>query len=115
PVLAMAERAATATREAAAGRRGSLSIGFVGSATYRALPAIIRRYRQSFPDVSLQLQEMTTAEQIEGLNTRAIQAGIARPPLAVVGLNAEPILREGLVVALPEGHRLASSELIAPG
>jgi DNA-binding transcriptional LysR family regulator len=115
PVIALAEQATVATREAGAGRRGSLAIGFVGSATYRALPAVIRRYRDQFPDVSLQLRESTTAEQVEALSNRTIQAGFVRPPVTEAGLVLETILQEGLAVALPEGHQLAVSAEIAPG
>lgn len=114
PVIAGAEQAATATKEAAAGRRGSIAIGFVGSATYRALPAIVRRYRDQYPDVRLQLYEMTTAGQVEALGNMTIQAGIVRPPLNQPGLQLETILREQLVVALPEGHPLAGAALIDP-
>lgn len=115
PLITLAERAKVATQEAAAGRRGGLAIGFVGSATYRALPAIIRRYRDQYPDVSLQLHEMTTAEQVEALGNMTIQAGIVRLPLSRPGLRLETILRERLVVALPEEHPLVDARSIAPG
>jgi DNA-binding transcriptional LysR family regulator len=47
--LAQAERAMVAAQRASRGEIGRLVIGFVGSASYSILPAILRAFRESFP------------------------------------------------------------------
>jgi DNA-binding transcriptional LysR family regulator len=113
-ILEATERAADGARRVAAGEVGSLSIGFVGSATFSPLlPAILRDFRSRFPDVGLSLRELQTAEQLAALAAGRIDVGVVRGPLAATeldpGLELVVIQREQLVVALPEGHPLAGS------
>src|SRR5579871_2037980 len=49
--LAGLEKAAQAGRRVARGEVGWLGIGFVGSATYEALPAVLPAFRQRYPEV----------------------------------------------------------------
>lgn len=107
-LLERLERAAAAARRVASGESGALAVGFVASATYALLPRLYRRFGQRHPGVALTLAEMSTAEQVEALRTGQIQVGLARPPVGDDTLEAEPLLEEPLVAALPAGHRLAA-------
>ena len=53
-------------------------IGFVGSALYGDLPALIRRFRAMRPEVDVSLLEMTTLEQLAALKEGRIDAGFGR-------------------------------------
>jgi len=112
-ILDSVDRAASTARRVANGELGSLSIGFVGSAMLSPkLPAILRDFRTRYPDVELHLRELPTAEQLEALVARRIDLGVIRGPV-VISANAGVfdfvvIQREGLVVALPDTHPLAT-------
>ncbi|QBD75548.1 LysR family transcriptional regulator [Ktedonosporobacter rubrisoli] len=107
-ILAQVKHTINDTQRAERGEVGSLTIGFVGSATYEILPKILRAYRASFPDVKLDLRQLTTAEQVKALIAGQIQLGFLRPPIQKETLRLETLLREPLVVALPKDHQLAA-------
>jgi DNA-binding transcriptional LysR family regulator len=113
-ILEATQRASDKARRVAAGELGSLSIGFVGSATFSpVLPAILRDFRTRYPDVGLSLRELQTAEQLAALAAGRIDVGVIRGPLKAAdldpGLEFAVIQREQLVVAVPEAHPLADS------
>lgn len=109
-VLALADETAEAARRADRGEVGRLALGFVGSATYEALPALLRAYGARYPGVEVALHQMTTAEQVAALAEGRIAAGLVRPPVPDAGLALLTLRREAFVAALPRDHRLAGDE-----
>jgi DNA-binding transcriptional LysR family regulator len=87
------------------------SIGFVGSALYGDLPALIRRFRAARPGVAVSLLEMTTLEQLGALKEGRIDAGFGRILFEDAAIHRQLLRNEPLVAALPAGHRV----LAAPG
>lgn len=88
----------------------TLSAGFVASTLYGLLPDIIRRYRETHPEVEVTLHEMTTVEQLKALKEGRIDVGFGRlksedPSIRRILLREEP-----MIVALFPGHRLAERE-----
>ena len=71
------------------------------------LPAVVRQFKQLFPQVELILKRMQTLEQVEALNNRQIDLGLLHPPINNETLNIETIYRENLIAALPDNHFLA--------
>ena len=110
--LATAEIAAHDAQRAERGEIGRLALGFVGSAAYAVLPSLLRAFRVRYPEVELSLQAMTTQEQVAAFQQRRIQAGILRPPVGERMLALHTVVREPLVVALPESHALARHERV---
>lgn len=106
-ILARVEDAVLAARHAGGGVSGSLHLGFVGSATYDVLPAVLRAFRQTAPQVELVLSEMTVHVQLEALAEKRIDIGLLRLPPKTDGLVFQTLSREALMVALPSAHRLA--------
>lgn len=106
--LRAAEAAGQAARRAAQAPGGSVALGFIGAATYAALPALVARARDALPGVALSLREMSTEAQHEALLAGRLDLGLGRPAPLPAGLRAEPAGREALVAALPPGHRLAA-------
>jgi len=106
-LLAKAEQAKDSARRAALGETGRLTVAFVGSATYGPLPLILRAFRERFPAVHLLLDEMDSSAQGAALLDRRVDVGFLRTPLADPELASETLLREPIVVALPQGHPLS--------
>ncbi|WP_066731985.1 LysR family transcriptional regulator [Cupriavidus sp. D384] len=96
----------------ARGEVGSLALAFVSTADYGILPDLLRHFRAQHPDVQLQLREATSDVQLEALAEGTIDAGLViRPQLPVMphGLSYLPLVREPLVLAVPDGWRPAGS------
>jgi DNA-binding transcriptional LysR family regulator len=107
PLLAQADHLEQLLRQAGAGEVGRLAVGFVGSASYEALPRILREFRDRHPQVELRLDELTTAGQVAALNAGRIDVGLVRPPVGDSSLELTPLVEERLVAALPDSHPLA--------
>jgi DNA-binding transcriptional LysR family regulator len=102
------ERAATLTRQAQRGEVGELLVGFITSAGYDILPSILQVYHARYPQVDIKPYHMTAAEQFEALEERRLHVGFVRPPLTSDDLELEVLRREPVILALPEGHPLAT-------
>jgi DNA-binding transcriptional LysR family regulator len=110
-ILAAAEEAKTATRNAAAGRTGRVAMGYTASAMFtERLPAALRRFAAARPGVELVLHEMTSLAQLDALRSRALDVGILRKPDVAppAGLAIEPWYVAPLVAAVPKDHPLAA-------
>ena len=115
-MLAQALAAREAAQHAGRGETGQLALGFVGSATMTLLPAALRRFRATYPTVTLSLREMTTVQQVQALRSGGLDVGLLRPPLPLTEsdpIEVEPVGSERLMVALPVGHPLARDRTIA--
>jgi DNA-binding transcriptional LysR family regulator len=106
-ILDQAEDAAEATRCAARGESGHLTVGAPPSIMLTALPKVIRRYRKLFPEVRFTLRELSTSAIESALQTGEIDLGFLREssPLA-----SELAFEEPVVAALPASHRLVEAK-----
>ncbi len=111
-LLLRLDDATAGARRVARGETGALAVGFIASATYGLLPRLYRRFRERYPDVSLVLSELSTAEQVAALRAGQLHVGLARAPVGDEGLVAEPLAEEPLLAALPRGHPLAARPAI---
>lgn len=109
-LLERAQQASLAARRFADGDIGSVTISFVGSAVYEFLPRVITEARVSQPHVKISLTEMNTYSQHEALRARRIDLGIVRAPLLQTGYEAECLVREPFVLAVPGNHPLATAD-----
>jgi DNA-binding transcriptional LysR family regulator len=100
-LLRESSAAFTLAREAAQGRAGVLRIGFGIASLTELLPRAVLRFRRAYPQVELQMQDMSTPAQVAALLERDIDVGMVRLPLAHPELTAAPLLRERLVAATP--------------
>jgi DNA-binding transcriptional LysR family regulator len=107
-----ARRAAALT---ASGEVGQLAIGFGGSAAYSFLPHVLRSFKTKFPLVHLTLEPIATSAQLEAIRKNRIDVGILMrtPIIDEDDINSKLLLRDRMVVALPEGHRLARNKHVA--
>jgi DNA-binding transcriptional LysR family regulator len=107
-IIAAVSSAAGEAQRVAAGLQGRLVIGCVGSATYSLLPQLVRTLRDELPDVEVSVQgEMLAPDQVGALLDGRIDLGLLRPPVDEESLRLEVLRADRLIVALPDGHRLA--------
>jgi DNA-binding transcriptional LysR family regulator len=109
-ILARVDALATLGRRAARGDSGQLSIAFVTTADYNVLPIALAELRRTAPNVTVTLREATSDEQLRELERGAIDLGILIPPVPErlqPLLDYRTLVREPLVLALPETHAAA--------
>jgi DNA-binding transcriptional LysR family regulator len=108
-ILAHIDHAFATTRRTARGELGRITVGFTSSAPFHPfVPRVIRAFRESFPLISLTLEESGTTELIEDLRHERVDAAFIRTPVAdPMGITVNPLLEETMLVALPAGHDLA--------
>lgn len=111
-ILLQVDRAIQLAQQTSRGELGQLTVGFVSSAAYNVVPAILQQFRTLHPAVKLELREMTTNEQLERLRFGQIDIGFVRPPIEEDGINSEIVFREPLIVALPETHPKADRAVV---
>ncbi|PZG23673.1 LysR family transcriptional regulator [Nonomuraea aridisoli] len=105
-----------AARAAGSGRAGRLRIGFAASLALTFLPGLLRAFRQEYPDVRLDILEMTTAPQLTALRDQVIDVGLLRePPAGETELGYETVLTEPFVAVLPAEHPLAAHRTVEIG
>lgn len=110
-ILQATKAGATLTRQVASGERGTITLGFTTAAGYALMPQMVTSCQARLPDVTLLLQEMTSAQQAEEVLAGRMDFGLvwgaSAPPLASMPIASEP-----LVAALPAGDaRLCKSAL----
>lgn len=106
-VLSSEEQLRRAMQNFATSGRRRYVIGFVGSTIFGTVPMLIRRFRESAPDLDVDLIEMNTVTQIAALKEGRIDAGLGRLTFEDPAIRRTVIDRERLVAALPVGHKLA--------
>lgn len=103
----------TAARDVGSGKAGRLRIGFAASLALTVLPGLLRTFRQHFPAVDVDIQEMTTAPQLAALRERTIDVGLLRePPAHDADLGFETVLTEPFVAVLPSSHPLTAQRTV---
>ncbi|WP_299653979.1 LysR substrate-binding domain-containing protein [uncultured Jannaschia sp.] len=101
------DSAVETARRVAAGKSGSLHVGFVENASLNVLPAAVSAFRKLFPDIHLRLSELISAELFERVRTGRLDLALMRPLYNDTDIETQLILREPYLVALPEQSDLA--------
>lgn len=110
-----ADELAEDARRAHRGELGVLRVGFVQSATFRALPELLAGFRAVCPDVEVEVTAMTTLTQRAALRDGWIDAGLLRPTPDMADRampRTRTLSRDPLVAALPAGHPLADRQTV---
>ena len=108
-ILASAQQAAAAVRDAAEGRRGRIVIGNIGAMSAAFLPSNLTKFRERFPEVDVTLREMRTSEQPAALTSGQIQIGlmIGLTPPDENKFDSLRVMRSPMRVFLSKSHALS--------
>jgi DNA-binding transcriptional LysR family regulator len=104
-IIEQVDLATADLHEVAAGRAGTVRVGFPSSASYSILPRAVRRMRELAPDLDLDLVPLTSADQVEQLHEGAIDIGIVRGEAATADLRGRRLFTED--------HPLAGREAVS--
>ncbi|TBU97199.1 LysR family transcriptional regulator [Stutzerimonas kirkiae] len=108
--LAQVSKSVDVVRRAQQGELGELQIGFTSSSPFVSIiPRSVFAFRQAFPAVHLDLQEMTSSEVSQAVLERKVQVGMIRPLELPQELSAVELLSEPLVALLHADHPLAGT------
>lgn len=112
-LLEQQERVIANAKQAGDGLRGNITLGFVGSVSYEFLPRLLANFRRDYPEISFDLRELPSSEQMEELKAKRIDIGIVRPPLAnAYDCEMKVVHRERMIAVLPKSHKLARMKRI---
>jgi DNA-binding transcriptional LysR family regulator len=112
-LVASFERLMANARNEAQGRGGRLNIGF-GYYTYELVPKLVVKLRAREPEIEISLRDLSSAEQIAGLQNGRLDIGFARLPLppATRALETRTVLSGHLALVMPlEGGQRADVAL----
>jgi DNA-binding transcriptional LysR family regulator len=111
-ILAEVSTMVAHVRRFARGEQGRLAVGFTSSASFhRLIPQLLRKFRETYPNVEIDVEERETYELILALEERRIDAAFLR--IGVEGfsnLEGHVLDREPMVAAIPSDHRFASAQ-----
>lgn len=96
------------------GDEGELRIGFTSSAPFiTAVSDALYTFRQQYPGVHIQMQEINTRQQLQPLHEGRLDLGVMRNTPLPETLDHQLMLREPLCAVLPRDHRLAGRAAIS--
>ena len=92
----------------AEGAAGPLHVGTYQSVSSRLLPALIRRYKDAWPKVDVQLSESAIDDELEGrLERGEVDLSFVMLPVMSDALEAEELLVDPFVLIVPTDSPLA--------
>lgn len=100
-LVAAADDAGIAARQAATGQLGELRIGAVTSAFTDPLPQILRDFTQAHPRVDLHLEEVDTHVAIQALRDHRLDVAVVRSLATATDLERERLRQEPFLLAVP--------------
>ena len=107
--LEQAQHAIAVAQKVGQGEAGHLHIGFTGPILNSVLPTIIRQFKHCYPNIHLELQRLSTEEQVQALLNEDIHVGLLHPPIEAPSLRQEVIYQEPLIAVVPDIHPLAQT------
>ncbi|MBP1845596.1 DNA-binding transcriptional LysR family regulator [Rhizobium petrolearium] len=106
-ILGGIDRAVTHTRSISGEDSGTICVSGVHLALSHVMPPVIADFRKLYPAMTVDVQILGTAQQLELLQSNKVQVAFIRPTNPAGFLKTEHILQEGFVAVLPKDHRLA--------
>src|SRR5258708_26800591 len=111
--LAQLDQAIRRARLAANGKLGLLRIGFISTAGSEIVPNIVGQFRELNPEVAFSLRAVTTADQVQMLETGSLDIGFLRLPIGGhSALDIVTVHREPFVLVVPASHKLAKRKKV---
>ena len=113
-VLALSAESVEAVRHLNPRTAEQLKIGYVAGLHNHLLPATLAAFGKEYPQISVSLFDMTSAEQLEAIEAGKIDLGFVglRGSLAGRALKGECVARYEILVALSKGSALTKKAKI---
>ena len=111
-ILEQVDSLVTAVDRTSRGETGRLSIAFYTSLSAGNLRATLLEFRQRVPSVEFALVEMSRTRLMAALRSGTIDVAVVTGEAPQRGGGVLPLWSERILLALPEGHRLADRENI---
>jgi DNA-binding transcriptional LysR family regulator len=111
-ILDQIEQTQNLVRRAGRGEVGRIVLGFTPSAANLVLPAVLGEFTGRYPDVELSLHELKADELVEQLGNKWLDVAFLYLPFDDDRFRCEVVSSERLVLALPDGHPLASQATV---
>jgi LysR family hca operon transcriptional activator len=110
--LTQVEAAAAAARRAAHPEERTLALGFLSGCEPDWLPGVMHVMREELPRIEVTISSKHSPQLAGGLATGKLDAAFLRPEERYPDLVYKVLIKEPLVVILPNDHRLASRDAI---
>jgi DNA-binding transcriptional LysR family regulator len=110
-ILARAEQSIQRIRRFEMGEEGSIRLGFTSSASmHQMTPDLVRRFREVFPLISVEIEEGAAHDLINGLEQERIDIAFSRSSVQPYpGIASIELLKEDMVIAVPINHPLSAT------
>lgn len=108
-ILLSVGQAMAETRQAAHGRRRTLTVGMRGVAGHPLVTAVTRAFSAAHPDVELAMRNVQFGDASAGLASGETDVALAWLPVPE-GIEAVPLLEDERLAVLPADHPLAAGE-----
>jgi DNA-binding transcriptional LysR family regulator len=107
-IIGQVDRAKEKVRRTASGEQGRISIGVTPTGPFHPfVPQVIRAFRDTYPQVSVTIEEWASNELVERLRAEQIDVSFIRTlPADASPFAVSPCLEEELIAVLPKGHVL---------
>jgi LysR family carnitine catabolism transcriptional activator len=95
-------------------RRGKLKIAAMPSFATSQLPPILRRYHDSYPDISVSVDDVIAENVVDLVRSGKAEIGVAFAPVDTgEDLEIKPLFTDRFVAALPPQHPLADQKTVS--
>lgn len=111
-ILAEIEDLKRVAEEEGSGEGGTLRIGTLPTVGPYILPHVLPRLHERYPDLRIFVRETKLSVLITALETAELDALLVPLPLEMPHSVELPLYTEDLQVAMPEGHPLASHQVL---
>lgn len=99
-------------QEYAQGVKGHLRVFASTTAITEFLPAVLRRYLSTHPDVNVDLRERLSSDIVRAVSEAKTDIGIVSGNVRTEGLEVVPYRQDLLVLAVPPAHPLAVQDSV---
>src|SRR5271170_7785989 len=112
--LVQVEAAIEAARRAAQPAKPTLALGFLTGQEMDWLPEAMRILRDELPNIEVSVSSQYSPDLAQALLRGKLDLAFMRPEAGMPDLNYQVIVKEPLVVVMPNDHRLVSKNAVAP-
>ncbi|MEV0068515.1 LysR substrate-binding domain-containing protein [Amycolatopsis sp. NPDC050768] len=106
-LVRLVEQAGRSVREAAAGRSGTIRVGYNFPAAQHVLPSVMEKMQADHPEVAVVLEEKRTGPQLQALERGALDVALVYGRPATAKFRYRRLMRLSLVAVVRQRHKWA--------